>query len=602
MAGRIYAAFPKTGGGNLRGGGRQVHSNLATNGADAGRRSIMGGELTDIVESRAMAGIIGGPAYLWTATNLYSIARDNTSGDLHVTLVGDHGLGRVTAAAYWPASQRFIVCARDKLFFFDPATREAEPVLSATPAGTRSLFVKDNRLYALAADVQLARFDSATIAPYTAQQVVERDRWEIRFRERKSHEIRAILTPNEIVEAEFNWRATTSASGRVQVSADVLDPDLLDEAAYPSAAAGGLDVELFREHPLGTDQYLGIVSSMNFLRGPTTNVSTLVVGDIINSVWVLGERATGTGGAECRRIAEVGDPFLIEARGIHQGIPIDARGSSLGPELEARGRAEMERHLRKLKVDDDVDFTRSQRIDRIDFYLDDPWTYFDRRYSDPGTEEARSYGGPTAGDYIANMVREELELNPPGFDRNRQRDLTLDAQFIWERRSIGASFNVRYVRTRLLEILEQAVLAGNLVLAYEVDNENQLRMRVQPIRDRTLVDVIRLVDGGETVDPDSVYPGDRVERELVVGQRAVGSGSAGMITATDVRGQCGASGSVSEAFTSADPQAGVLVLQRQIRIDGQRGLQVKLSTGDIALEQQDVQRAFVGLSNAARVG
>ena len=425
-----------------------------------------------------------------------------------------------------------------------------------------------------------------------------RDNWEIRLRGRKRHEELARLTPNEIVDAEFNWRMTTMASGRLQVAATVIDPDLLDEMAYPSEAVGGVDVEFYREHELGTDQFLGVVSSLNFLRGPTDNISSLNVGNIVNSVWVLGDRLTGTGGAECRSIAEVGDDFLIAARGIHQGLPIDARGATLRGELESIGRAELERQLRRLKVDDDVDFERSQRVDRINIYLDDPFVYFDRRFSNPGTEEARAYGGITAGDYIAAMVRAELQTAPA--DADNERDLRVDAQLAWDAHSGGASFNVAYPRTRLLQILEQATLAGGLQLKYQLQpDDNQLRLTTRPIRDRTTGNLrIVLVDGGESVDPDSVLPGDRVERELVVGRRAVGGSVQTLLRSTV--GGC-SSGTANELLSSAFADAGVLVVQRQIRIDGQRGLQVKLSTGTIALEGADVERRILDLSNTARV-
>ena len=594
---KIWAAFPKTPNRrSLRGGGRQLQG-VNLDGSDHRRIGFSGGATEDVVESRAMAGIIGGDAYLWTAANLYRIARDTTQADLQLTLIGDHGLGDVTAAAYWPSAQRFIVCANDRLLFFDPTDRSTEPVLSATLPSTRGLFVAGGQLYAVG-ETSIARFDSATLVAPSAQQIIEQDRWEIRLRARKGHEILALLTPNEIVDAEFNWRMTTMASGRLQVAATVLDPDLLNEMAYPSEAMGGVDVEFYREHRLGTDQFLGVVSTMNFLRGPTDNISSLNVGNIVNSIWVLGDRLTGTGGAECRTIAEVGDDFLIAARGIHQGVPLDARGATTRGELEAVGRAEMERQLRRLKVDDDVDFERSQRIDRISIYLDDPFVYFDRRYSNPGTEEARAYGGATAGDYVAAMVQAELQTPP--FNLANERDLRLDAQMTWRRASVGNSFNVPYPRTRLLNILEQAALAGGLVLRYKIDPQtNELMMTTQTIRDRTVgADRIVLVDGGEAVDPDSVLPGDRVERELVVGERVIGGTARSQLRSTV--GGC-SEGAAAELLSSSFGDAGVLVLQRQILIDGQRGLQAKLSTGDITQSRLDVERAVIDLSNTARV-
>ena len=133
-----------------------------------------------------MAGIAGGAAYLWTAANLYSIARDTaaatcTSPSSAITASGD-----VTAAAYWPAAQRFIVCSEDRLLFYDPTDRSTEPVLSATLPSTRGLFVADGRLYAVG-ETSIARFDSATLVAPAAKTMTTRDRWEIRLRGRKDH-------------------------------------------------------------------------------------------------------------------------------------------------------------------------------------------------------------------------------------------------------------------------------------------------------------------------------------------------------------------------------------------------------------------------------
>ena len=578
---KIWAAFPKTPNRrSLRGGGRQLQG-VNLDGSDHRRIGFSGGETEDVVESRAMAGIIGGDAYLWTAANLYRIARDTTQADLQLTLIGDHGLGDVTAAAYWPAAQRFIVCSEDRLLFYDPTDRSTEPVLSATLPSTRGLFVAGGQLYAVG-ETSIARFDSATLVAPAAKTMTTRDRWEIRLRGRKDHALVERLSPDAIIDAEFNWRMTTSATGELRISATEIDPDLLDELAYPSTTMGGLEVEFYREHASGVDQFLGIVGSLSFLRGRTDNVSRLNVGDVINSVWVLGDRQV-INGVEQRLLVEVGDDRLIEARGIHQGTPIDARGATTTGELQAVGRADMERHLRRLRVDDDVDFEHSPRIDEIIIYLDDPFVYFDHRYSDPGTEAAHAYGGATAGDYIANMVIAELQTAPaPG-----ERDLRLDAQLTWQRRSEGNAFNVPYSRTRLLTILEQAVLAGDLVLHYELDpTTSDLTMTAQRERDRTVgSDRIVLVDGGETIDADSILPGDRVERELVVGAHAVGASRLMEL---------------STLLTSSYGGSGVPVSQRQIRIDNRRGVHVRLSTGDFAQRELDIERHIIDLSSAAR--
>ena len=278
----------------------------------------------------------------------------------------------------------------------------------------------------------------------------------------------------------------------------------------------------------------------------------------------------------------MGDDRLIEARGIHQGTPIDARGATTTGELQAVGRADMERHLRRLRVDDDVDFEHSPRIDEIIIYLDDPFVYSTTatptRHGG-GARLRRRNGGGLHRKYGRRGVADRA--------RARRARPALDAQLTWQRRSEGNAFNVPYSRTRLLTILEQAVLAGDLVLHYELDpTTSDLTMTAQRERDRTVgSDRIVLVDGGETIDADSILPGDRVERELVVGAHAVG--------ASRLMG-------LSTLLASSYGGSGVPVSQRQIRIDNRRGVHVRLSTGDFAQRELDIERHIIDLSSAAR--
>ena len=400
-----------------------------------------------------------------------------------------------------------------------------------------------------------------------------RDNWEIRLRGRKRHEELARLTPNEIVDAEFNWRMTTMASGRLQVAATVIDPDLLDEMAYPSEAIGGVDVEFYREHELGTDQFLGVVSSLNFLRGATDNISSLNVGSVVNRVCVLGAHPAPD---QPRLIVAVEDAELIKVRGLHEGLPYDAREQTTLAALRAVGNVELDRHLHRLRVDETVDFRNTSRIDRIDIYLDDPFVYFDRRYSTPGAAEARSYGGVSASEYIANLYAAEVRGAAP--------HLALDAQAEWERSTIGAAFDVAYPRTRLLRILEQAVIAGGLCLRYRLHPDtDQLTFSVDRGRDRRVEEDRVVLAEGAAIDQNGIYPGDRVERTLRIGERAVGGAQRARLS------------------SRLDLDSSVVVRQRQIRIGARRGLEVRLSTGDITVEQTDVARRIADLSNTARL-
>lgn len=598
----IFAAFPKTPNRmNLRGGGRQIQR-VNLDGSDGGRTGFSGGETSDVVESKAMAGIQGGDAYLWTASNLYRIARNTADGELNLTLVGPHGVRGITAAAYWPAQQRFIICVRDRLFFYDPADRSAQEIRSATPVGTRGLFVAGGRLYAVA-ERSLARFDNATLVPLTAQAVIETDRWEWRLRSRKTHEILATLADEELVEGRFTWNATEMGGGELVLAADEFverNAEWLNEMAFPSADIGGVDIELYREAPglSRPDQGLGVVKQIRLQRGATTNISTINVGDIENNYIVLGGRTTGSGGAECRLIEEVGDPFLIAARGLHDGTPVDARGELRRSGLQSLGRARVERSLRRLKVDENVDFNRSQRVDRIYIYFDDPWTYLKRRYSNPGLDDAKSYGGLTAGDYIGNMVRDELRLNPPGFNPQRHLDRRLDV--VWEAvfPSIGNRFDVEYVRTRLLRILEDACFAGGVILDYRLGTTNVLMLGVRQIRDRSFGEGrVVLVDGRESIDPDSVLPGDRVERELLVGDIAVGGAGEREIRSFSVPSNCGEADAAA-ILSSPSADAGILITSRQVAFDGNRGIQTKLGSGFRGNREEQL----LDLGNAARIG
>ena len=557
--------------------------------------------------------------WLLTDSYLYSFAGSpNDPSNIVVTRLGRHGLrmpasttaetGRQLvpggAAAYSTDLSGIIVGAADGLYLLDPATLGTTALATSIPEGLVSLTFHNGELLGLTPS-RLARFDRASLRSRAAQVQRLTENWQVRLRQRKNHQIEHILTPDQVVEAEFNWRMTSSAEGRVRLATDTISPDVLDEIAAPSNDVGGFDVEFFLEHGSGVDQFLGIVDAINFYRGYTADISTVNVGSIINSIWVLGSRIAGEGGAECRQIAEVGDDFLIAARGIHQGVPIDGRGADRLPDLESIGRAYIEREVRKLKTDETVDFARAQRVDRMDLFLRDPWHYFERRYSNPGTAESRPYGGASAGEYIYNMAENELRFTPANFNPERQRDLTLTGngvRWAFVRRDIGLPFNVPYPRTNMLVILEQACLAGGIGLHYELDpTDDLLVMTVRNVRNRTIgSDRISLIDGGEAINPDSVLVGDRVERDLVVNDHVVGSGAASRVSTTTVDTPC-ASGETASGLSEADLESGTLVLQKRITLDGQVGRRTKLSSGDITEARLDLFRDIRNLSNTARV-
>ena len=181
----IIALFPKASGGNIRGGGLQFHRNNPVTGADfgrggiskrdgsaigtlapGGRSAVPGTQLDDLTKSRALAGVIGdnvppdpnnplkGKAFLWTDTNLWEIARDDTTNGLEIHTPGNaathvgtpHNLNNVQAAVYWPVTNQFIVYAGGELLFFDPFDMSTSPVGYYAPPNIRSLFVHPHPL------------------------------------------------------------------------------------------------------------------------------------------------------------------------------------------------------------------------------------------------------------------------------------------------------------------------------------------------------------------------------------------------------------------------------------------------------------------------
>ena len=597
----IYQNLPRTSGGRFRGSGTRIDRwNINANGGidakiQTGFTSGVGATEEDLREAQAAASD-GTNAWLFTTTKFYTVA------DVTATLVGDHNLTDVKGAAYWHSAQRIIVIANNKLLFFDPVTMETEDVVSEAPADIRSLTVHNRRLYGVTAN-RLIRFDTPTVRTAIIQRDIEERRFEVRFRQRKTNEIMQVIPPDVIEEAEFNWDMTRCGHGRMRVAAELIDFDVLQEAAKPSAAIGGVNVEYYGVHPQGEDTYLGSVSSINFMRGASTNVSIVNVGNVGNSIWVLGKEGTGLGGAECRRIVEVGDEFLIAARGIHQMNPKDERGSTDPAELQNIGNAELNFERRKLIVDERVDFTRSQRIDRVDFYLRDPLYYFEKRFSDPGQEEVSRYGGSNAGEFISNMVNQELATTPAGFDPARHRNLTLTndlgGNWEWIRRSVGSPFYNSYTRTRLSRILEQALLGGGLSFYYEVDPDtNKLYLSVKRIVDKTMGDNrVVLTDAGESINPDAVDPGDRVEREFVVGNRALSTAVGGSISATELTSLCGDTG--TRQLTAEDLSQGVTIQTIRVIID-HKGIRKEIGTDPTYLSREEQRLDILDLSLTAR--
>ena len=149
----IFATFPTTSGGRPRGGGRQVERFDPANGGYRGRTGLSGGITEDLWTSRAMAGVHGSVAYLWTEDNFYVIVRNTSSGELHLKLRGAHGLADVQAAVWHTGlnPRRLVVYAGGALRTFNPTTRTSE-FYRAAPRGLRSLFMHNGDLMGLTAD------------------------------------------------------------------------------------------------------------------------------------------------------------------------------------------------------------------------------------------------------------------------------------------------------------------------------------------------------------------------------------------------------------------------------------------------------------------
>ena len=466
----------------------------------------------------------GTTTWYFTTTDIFTAA-PGAGGvtDYTLTHVTAHGLSDLKAAAYWDG-KLVAADAQGRIWALDTTTYVASLDPQDAPLNLRSLNTDpDGNLWGVTSNL-IAEFD-----PEPTERPAEDETVEWRFRERKTHNIVEVFGSDNDVVREFScdWRWQEAGQGELLLSADTLPRELaLGLLGWSAEYDGGLEVEFWRRHRFGTNQFVGIVDKINLERTGTPDVTIVSVGGSLNFVTVLGARTAGTGGAECRVPAEARDPNSIDLTGLHEMPPISHNVATDRGTLEAIGRARLKEQSRR-DVLDSVEFTRSPRIDQLRVYLTDPIGYLARRYSTPGENEALSYGGRNAAEYVDNLLRTELEVH----DSSRSRyNKTLGGGdgVLWARggnEGSDAGFNVPYPRTQLSRICTDAMLAGEIGWRYWIDlNDNVLYIGTERQRDRTADtdDPVLQVDSGEGYDPDLVDQGDLITRQLILADRSLG--------------------------------------------------------------------------------
>ena len=507
---RIYAAFPRSGReigttGNLRGGGRQLHTNLATNGADAGRRNFRGGDISDVANSRAMVGIIGGVGYMWTTVNLYRINRDTTNGDPLLELIGPHGLTDITAAAYF--ENQFIVFASGELRTYDVDT-QTSAYYGPAPADLRNLFVRNGVLMGLS-ERHLITFDmtpqvaEGTRARQEETQIIIRDRKTLRPLENGFIEQSAYRN----AKATFGWQ--TVGKGKIEFRANVL-PENIAQALVNGTAM----VEIRREFLsadglIVTQQYLGLVRSAR-LQKTSRDHDIFSIGDRRNVIIVLGGEGQGTGAEGCRRVYRAVDSLDYNTLGIHEEI-LDQRQADTTAKMQTAGNA----RLREWQNEDLQSRTDHSEVGTdiiLHVWLADIWDYAARRLIDTANESNVAVGAATTGTAIRNLLFREFIV--PGELSYR----SVEPPFLVTETSNNVGLFVEY-STRWESCMDVITLmcradAGNVGLNYRLTEDTQLEYSVVDGRNR-ISGEDRLVISDAFARPDvDIRIGDLFHREV----------------------------------------------------------------------------------------
>ena len=271
------------------------------------------------------------------------------------------------------------------------ATRDAQDA----PTHLRSMNTDpDGRLWGVRTD-RIIEFDPAPIERASDEENVE-----FRLRYRKSHELHSSIPEEWVRYFQCDWRWQEAGSGECELSYDSLSSEQV-----LGLLTGLLEFEYVRYYQTGSNQFIGIIDSVELKRTLSNDVTIINVGSLVNFYTVIGPRTEGIGGSQCRIVQEVSDALSVDSIGTHEGAPISHNvGEQTDTETEATfrdrvrqdlekiGQARLREQLRRDFIDE-VAFTRAPRVDVIKLYMTDPLGYLDRRYSTPGDSEAISYGG-----------------------------------------------------------------------------------------------------------------------------------------------------------------------------------------------------------------
>ena len=576
-----------------RAGNRRTH--LVTTNAD-GSLNVVTGSLVvpsgyDFRTTPPVAGAVSPTAaYIITTTDVFTATpADGSSQNLTLTHVAAHGLGGVGASGWYRDGLRLVTREDGQFWTFDTSTHAVSTYALKAPRNVLGLNVDPatGRLWGVTS-TQVLEFE-----PPLVQRDAEQEEVSVRMRNRKTHRIIGNIDEKTIREMECDWRVREAGRGKLVLSYDALTTEQVlrltgavvdDETdCPPQFEDGGAEIEIYRRHEHGTDQFIGIIDSIDLVRYHSPDVTTLNIGSLINLFTIIGARTSGTGASECRVVAQVGDSCQIGYFGLHEAPPISNNVTVDRVDLEAIARARLRVEQNK-RILDEVSFTRSSRIDEMIIHMSDPFSYLDRRYSTPAEgRETVQYDGRDAADFLYRMMQQELEFDTSTRGRGGRNKALSDvgdggdgvAIRIDRGNGSDGSFNAEYPRTRLGRIAKDALAAGKLRYHYEIrPDEEVLRLSTRLLVDRTQgsghPSPVLLTDSGEAYDPDTVLQGDIISRQIIHKDANIGS-----------------------------PTEQLQVFRR-LSWDGAHGVRVTFGGGDLRLFELPVD-AITDLSNDARV-
>ena len=323
------------------------------------------------------------------------------------------------------------------------------------------------------------------------------ERFEYQILDRRTHQPLegGVLAPDQVASYTMTkqWHAT--GSGRIVLPVQHLPNNVLNALIKGTAEVRMYIESLDKNGAVQTEDFIGLPDRVS-IQYAVDNVVTHNVFNRKNFIIILG----GGNNTESRIVDRIVNASSIADVGVNER-KLDQRQSAYSASTINSGLAEINKTSRRSIAVSVADDTGSENAGMVTVHMRDPKVYFDRRVIRSDGVRYTNYGGATAGEYIYNLIQNEV-LTTHG-----QRP-AIDASIRIQNQQIGQFVSREQTWENLGQAIRDSLEISKLGMRYALV-DGAIEYEVHTIRDRTFGEN-KLIVNNVFIERNDIQPGDLV--------------------------------------------------------------------------------------------